>query len=445
MAKVRVPVIGTVGKAIRINPDATEGAQIGTDLQLPNGLIPDLAELARALYVASPPDGTLVIRIEQDSSGGPSGPVFESEIVIGTILARVADNETITGSWKFKDKLTIIDSTGVDSFEINHDGVDVNFIGITTTDLNITGVTKIQADTVNAEFKALTAVSFAGILGPNLTNSAAAQVVTGFWNFNEHIDFFSGLSIWNSGQTDRVRISHDGTDLNWVGTQTADWNISGITALNAGSMNADFAALTAATFGGVINLIEQAAAGSDVAGQGQVWVKNANPNELWFTAGNGSESQVGSVNPVGTAVHKVKTADESKATDTTLADDDALFGFSLTADKYYKFEAFIPYTQNVGNIKLKMQLSQAEQTAEWQAWVTDTSGNQESDHLSNMTGAIILTAMVDTADASIRITGTLKANATTGGILDFQWAQQLSEAGATVVKEGAWMTVTKLD
>jgi hypothetical protein len=39
-------------------------------------------------------------------------------------------------------------------------------------------------------------------------------------------------------------------------------------------------------------LTEQAAAQTDVAGDGQVWVKNVTPNELWFTDDAGNDTQL---------------------------------------------------------------------------------------------------------------------------------------------------------
>lgn len=38
---------------------------------------------------------------------------------------------------------------------------------------------------------------------------------------------------------------------------------------------------------------EQASAQTDVAGQGQIWVKNTTPNELWFTDDAGNDIQLG--------------------------------------------------------------------------------------------------------------------------------------------------------
>lgn len=53
MAIVKVPIAGTVGKAIRVESDATVGAIIGRNLRLPDGSTPTLAELALALSLGT--------------------------------------------------------------------------------------------------------------------------------------------------------------------------------------------------------------------------------------------------------------------------------------------------------------------------------------------------------------------------------------------------------
>ena len=64
-------------------------------------------------------------------------------------------------------------------------------------------------------------------------------------------------------------------------------------ALSAGATAAIDLNGQALTNGGVIFLTEQAAAEADVAGKGQLWVKAATPNELWFTDDAGTDVQLG--------------------------------------------------------------------------------------------------------------------------------------------------------
>jgi len=69
--------------------------------------------------------------------------------------------------------------------------------------------------------------------------------------------------------------------------------------------------------GGVVFLREQAAADPDVAGQGQVWIKTATPNQLWFTDDAGTDFQVATL--AGTEILTNKTIDGNNNTLTVLA------------------------------------------------------------------------------------------------------------------------------
>lgn len=51
--KTRIAVIGTTGKSLRINPSATQGATIGSDLRLPDGSVATLESLAAAVGAAA--------------------------------------------------------------------------------------------------------------------------------------------------------------------------------------------------------------------------------------------------------------------------------------------------------------------------------------------------------------------------------------------------------
>jgi hypothetical protein len=60
-----------------------------------------------------------------------------------------------------------------------------------------------------------------------------------------------GVKIPDVGNTDWAEFSHDGTDFNTTFTNTADWNITGITSIQAGTVDADFDSVTGTDFNGV--------------------------------------------------------------------------------------------------------------------------------------------------------------------------------------------------
>lgn len=89
MSKVRVPVFGTVGKSVAVNTDASFGAQFGVDLFDERGNIVTTARLAKLI-------GDALVSSDKNEA------IFETEIVDDAILARVAEDETISGTWAFQ-------------------------------------------------------------------------------------------------------------------------------------------------------------------------------------------------------------------------------------------------------------------------------------------------------------------------------------------------------
>jgi len=87
------------------------------------------------------------------------------------------------------------------------------------------------------------------------------------------------LAVGTNGQV----LTSDGTDISWgaagAGSQTP-WTQD----IDADGFNL--------VDGGIIKLREQATADADTAGAGQIWIKTATPNEIWFTDDAGSDFQV---------------------------------------------------------------------------------------------------------------------------------------------------------
>ena len=59
---------------------------------------------------------------------------------------------------------------------------------------------------------------------------------------------------------------------------------------------------------GTISMTEQAAANADVAGDGQMWVKTATPNQLWFTDDAGTDYQLANLTETQTFTNKTLTS-----------------------------------------------------------------------------------------------------------------------------------------
>ena len=79
--------------------------------------------------------------------------------------------------------LVIRDSTDADSVTFGHTGTDFNSSFVGTTAWNITGLTSIQAGTVDVDFDAVTATSYGGITEANLVDKSASETISGAWGF----------------------------------------------------------------------------------------------------------------------------------------------------------------------------------------------------------------------------------------------------------------------
>jgi len=75
--------------------------------------------------------------------------------------------------------LVINDSDNSANITFAHGGVDFDITGSATTDINLTGITAINAGTVDADFDAITATSYGGITEANLVDKTATDSISG--------------------------------------------------------------------------------------------------------------------------------------------------------------------------------------------------------------------------------------------------------------------------
>ncbi len=155
---------------------------------------------------------------------------------------------------KISEATLVVTPTATDQYATNVGGVSKRTtflsLGLAAWTFN-GGVTvttgNIVAGTVDADFGAVTATSYGGITEANLLDKSAAEDISGNYTFTD-----SDLIVEGATPGNAVTISHDDTDLNIAGANTTDINLTGITNLAAGTVNADFDAITATSYGGII-------------------------------------------------------------------------------------------------------------------------------------------------------------------------------------------------
>lgn len=193
-----------------------------------------------------------------------------------------------------------------------------------------------------------------------------------------------------------------------------------------------------------IYLEERAAASADVANYGQFWVRNDTPNTPMFTddAGNDYELNAGTVT-VGTAADGA----DSATSDTTLTDDVDLNGFVLDANQTYTFEAFIRFsTAGNGGARWAFQVAAGAVTYGVYSWLgiaSDPPRLDEDSRNDTSLGTIQTITITAGEQVSIRITGTVRAGGA-GATIDFQFAQNVSDASATNRDLGSYVRFTPI-
>ena len=192
-------------------------------------------------------------------------------------------------------------------------------------------------------------------------------------------------------------------------------------------------------------IVEQTAADADIAGHGQIWVKDDTPNNLYFTDDAGNDIQItegGALKGAASASGVLSTLSQ-KATDTTLADEADLSSITLLANTAYEVSCYLNISQNVGDFKCRFQFDNAPDTFDVLYFAVDDSGVSDEVHPTSGVSTVSITTMTDNDSYGLRIQGQL----VTGGsppTIDFQWAQNTSSANNTSILAGSFVSFRRL-
>ena len=102
-------------------------------------------------------------------------------------------------------------------------------------------------------------------------------------------------------------------------------------------------------------------------------------------------------------------------------------------------------TQNIGDIKFLFQFSNAPQQSAMMVSSQDETGTNFDKFVPDITVQVNISSMIDDERYGLRFKGSFSANATTGGTVDFQWAQNTSSANFTTLFFSSWMSIKQLD
>jgi hypothetical protein len=141
-------------------------------------------------------------------------------------------------------------------------------------------------------------------------------------------------------------------------------------------------------------------------------------------------------------VTKYKTADEPVASSTTFQNDDQLSGFTVLANAVYELLLVTTYQASVaGAMKQRFVIPAGASIENWfflynPGTTTLSSGTPGDGQVTGVAGTA--------ANVPWVIAGTLMMGST-AGTLDWQWAQNASNATATIVRKGSRLTLRRID
>ena len=212
-----------------------------------------------------------------------------------------------------------------------------------------------------------------------------------------------------------------------IATVTAAWVFSGALAIPASAVTAHVAAIDHDL---TLNFIEAKHIDWSITG-----AENVHPDRLDASAANPQ-------------VSRIKTVNTSRANDAVLSDDPHIVGMVLKIDTVYALEGFLMFDSvpNAADLQFRFQLSQTAQESHTSYMVGFPSGaSTVVMALSNlMTTTITHNVTVGSSDVGFFIKGFIKTHATVATTVDLQWAQNISNASATVLNLGSWVRLTEM-
>ena len=128
-------------------------------------------------------------------------------------------------------------------------------------------------------------------------------------------------------------------------------------------------------------------------------------------------------------IHQYPTADQSRASNTTLADDGELAGLALRPSSKYAFTLHVRFTGTPGKVALQLPAGA-------------TARGIVSNDGTVSTSTDLTQTQADVADG-VYMSGVITVDST-AGTLDVQWAQNASSGTATVRKADSLLTLTRL-
>lgn len=401
------------------------------------------------------PIGAASFYLRSDGSDPSWVAITEPDIVNGALLARLGDNETITGAWRFNtapftanavawstrnaaDSVTVplirLQSTAViigDNATNNNSFVSLGAGGATRVEMSSAAMYSITSDQVTLGdsgriWKEIwvndcflsQSIQLSGLISP----AALGAGNNNNYNPTSLADAFA-LRLTGNATTSvitGITAPADGRLLFLINIGTPTWNIT-----NEDTNSTDVNRVLTAT--GRTRAIET---GGTIS--------------LWYDTTSNRWREWGGTTNFDDTLTAVKTADESVNNSVALQDDDHLF-VSVVAGGTYRFDLILFGTQvsAVPGLQLTMAGTAAATSIKYEVIVhDDTSGLFAAYARSAALGTAVAAATMGANDFYAEIHGTIVVS--TAGTLRLQFAQNTASANNTTLQQHSSMTVKRI-
>lgn len=148
------------------------------------------------------------------------------------------------------------------------------------------------------------------------------------------------------------------------------------------------------------------------------------------------------VTPANDTERKIKTADTTYDSETLLTDDGHLVGFELEADTWYTINGYLEGISNFSaDFKLRLSFTNTPADGSISYQGADSGGAFIGRSATSAISTVVLSVTGSTF--GLRVSGAVKSNASTGGTVDLQHAQNTSAVTTTGLRSGSWLEFTK--
>lgn len=133
---------------------------------------------------------------------------------------------------------------------------------------------------------------------------------------------------------------------------------------------------------------------------------------------------------------------DNRNNDAVLSDDTEIAGIVLEENTYYQIEGYFEFRSGnaTPGVRFALQLSQVAQDEGWSYHAADAAGANVQDQL--LPSATVLQTLAGNIINAFSLKGYIQTNATGTTTVDFQWAQNVSNATATSRLVGAYLRFT---